>query len=153
VSELLNSGVPARRLPTFLEQADRLVAYSKQLHDLIQFRKDHGSTFTSVRDFSLRMVYSSIDLPEINQFIADWRAVTGERSVTEPARWNEIVQSYHAAQQAITDRIAEWRQEAQDRLAEIDTALEARVRDAGVPEEQVAEEAEKRGDAVPGGAR
>ena len=143
VSELLNSGVPARRLPTFLEQADRLVTYSKQLHDLIQFRKDHGSTFTSVRDFSLRMVYSSIDLPEINQFIADWRAVTGERSVTEPARWNEIVQSYHAAQQAITDRIAEWRQEAQDRLAEIDTALEARVRDAGVPEEQVAEEAEK----------
>ncbi|MFQ5342150.1 MAG: BREX system P-loop protein BrxC [Anaerolineae bacterium] len=142
VSELLNSGVPARRLPTFLEQADRLVAYSKQLQDLLQFRTDHGRTFTDVRDLFNQMVYAGVDLPEVDRFIDDWQTVTQERTVTEPARWNEIMQSYRAARQAITDQIAAWRQEAQGRLAEINTELETRVRDAGVPEEKVTEEAE-----------
>ena len=140
VSELLNSGVPARRLPSFLEQADRLVAYARQLQDLIQFRKDHGGRFTTVRDFFNQVIYAGISLPEVQQFIADWRAVADERSVTEPTRWNEVLQAHHAAQQAITDQIAQWRGEAQSRLAEIETEMEAHVRAAGVPEERVAEE-------------
>ena len=57
--------------------------------------------------------------------------------MTEKARWDELVAAYHAAQHALTSQIAGWLADARSRLAEIDTSLEKRVRDAGVPEEQV----------------
>jgi len=55
-------------------------------------------------------------LPELRRFITDWRAVTSERSITDLARWSELMQTYHAAQQAVTNQIAAWQQEGAQEL-------------------------------------
>ncbi|MCZ7570456.1 MAG: BREX system P-loop protein BrxC [Ardenticatenaceae bacterium] len=137
VSELRSMAAPQLRLPTFLEQADRLLHYHETLRELTAFKNEHGATYSKVRDFYNKMIYASVDLPEVRQFVNDFRVVSNERSVTTATRWNEIVQSYHAAQQAIDRQVARWRQEAANQLHQLDADLEARVRAAGVPEEVI----------------
>jgi hypothetical protein len=141
VEELQHMAVPHARLTRFREQAETLLGYMETLHELAAFQQQHGATFSSVRDFFNRMVNVEADIPAVRQFIQDWRSVTRERSITEAARWNELIQAYHAAQQAVTSQIATWQQDARQRLSELDTELEQQVRTAGVPEEQVASEA------------
>src|SRR5262249_3046045 len=94
VAELLNNGSAPARLPRFREQADTLLHFHDTLHHLLDFKRDHGAEFGNVREFFTGMVNAETGLPEVARFIADWRAVTNERSVTETARWNEILQAY-----------------------------------------------------------
>ena len=141
VAELLNNANPAVRLPRFREQADTLVSYMELLHTIGAFQHAHGTTYSALRDFFNQMVYTDSDLPAVRHFIDDWRTVASERTVTEPARWNELNQTYHAAQHAIAEQIALWKQDAHARLAIIEGTIEPNVRDAGVPEAQVATEA------------
>jgi hypothetical protein len=128
------------RLPRFHEQANTLVTYVTILQTITAFQRDHGADYTVMRDFFNQMVYADSDLREVRRFIDDWRTVAGERGVTDPARWNELTQAYRAAQKAIADQIAIWKQDATAKLAEIEAGLEQRVRSAGVPEEQMSTE-------------
>jgi hypothetical protein len=63
--------------------------------------------------------------------------VIRERSVTDPGRWNEVMQAYGAAQRAVTEQIARWQEEARRQLVGVEAGAEADVRAAGVPEEHV----------------
>jgi hypothetical protein len=92
------------------------------------------------------MVNASVDLADLRRFLEDWRAVNRERSVTDPGRWNEVMQAYQAAQCAVTEQIARWQEEARRQLAGVRVAVEADVRAVGVPDEHVAGEAAALGD-------
>jgi hypothetical protein len=56
--------------------------------------------------------------------------------MTESDRWNELLKTYHAAHQAVTNKIAAWQQEARKNFTEIQAQLKERVKAAGVPDEQ-----------------
>lgn len=140
VTELLNNANPVVRLPRFHEQADTLINYVTTLQTITAFQRDHGADYTAMRDLFNQMVYADSELPPVRHFIDDWRTVASERGVTDPARWNELTQAYRAAQKAIADQIATWKQDATAKLAEIEAGLEQRVRAAGVPEEQMSTE-------------
>jgi hypothetical protein len=140
VEELLNSGAVAVRLALFLEQADRLRGFVEQLRGLEAFQRAQGRRWLAVRDFYNRMVNAAVDLPALRRFLDDYRTVTRERTVTEPARWNEIVQAHAAAVQAVQEQIVRWQAEARQRLEGLEGKLEKAVRQAGAPEEQVAEQ-------------
>jgi hypothetical protein len=140
VEELLNSGAPAVRLALFLEQADRLRGFVEQLRGLEAFQREQGSRWLQVRDFYNRMVNAAVDLPALRRFLDDYRTVVRERTVAEPARWNEIVQAHQAATQAVREQIARWQAEAQQRLEGLEGKLETAVRQTGAPEDEVAEQ-------------
>ncbi len=137
VSELLNSATPSVRLTHFQEQWETLLHYTELLRELTAFQREHAAQFLTIRDFFSSMLNADASLPELRRFITDWRAVINERSITDPARWNELVQEYHAAQQAVTNQIAAWKQQAQKDFSDVQAALRERVRAAGVPDEQV----------------
>jgi hypothetical protein len=137
VSELLNSATPSVRLTHFQEQWETLLHYTQLLQQLTIFQREHGAEFLTARDFFSSMVNADVSLSELRRFITDWRAVTSERSITDPARWNELMQAYHAAQQAVTNQVAAWKQEARKDYSAMQAALRERVRAAGVPDEQV----------------
>src|SRR5260370_37151189 len=137
VTELPNSAAPSIRLPQFEERWETLLQYTQLLRDLVIFQREHGTAFLTVRDFFSSMVNAEIDLPELRRFISDWRALTNERSVTEADRWNELMKTYHTAQQAVTNQIATCQQAPRQQCIEIQTHLTERVLAAGVPDEQV----------------
>jgi hypothetical protein len=93
-----------------------------------------------VRDFFNSMVNTGTDLAEVKRFISDWRILTTQRTVTDPPRWDELVAAYHAAQHALNAQVATWIADARARMAEIDSGLDTRVREIGVPADKVAEE-------------
>jgi hypothetical protein len=140
VAELLNNASPAARLPRFREQSDTLLHFNEVLQSALDFRRAYGQQFIALNEFFTSMMYADISLDEVRQFISDWRAVTNERSVTEPKRWAEMVRSYQTAQQAMAQQVHTWRQLAHERLIEIEQSLEERIRAAGVPEEHVTAE-------------
>lgn len=140
VQELLNSGAAAVRLASFLEQADRLRGFIEQLRGLESFQREQGSRWLQVRDFYNRMVNASVDLPALRRFLDDYRTVVRERTVAEPARWNEIVQAQSAAEQAVKEQIVRWQADTRQRLEGLEDKLATAVRQAGAPEEQVAEQ-------------
>ena len=136
VSELLDSATPSVRLPHFQEQWETLLQYTQVLDNLTMFQREHGTEFLTVREFFSSMLNAEGDLPELRRFISDWRIVTNERSVTESDRWNELMKTYHAAQQAVTNQVAAWQQEARKNFTEIQAQLKERVKAAGVPPEK-----------------
>ena len=136
MSELLDSATPSVRLPHFQEQWETLLQYTQVLDNLTMFQREHGTEFLTVRDFFSSMLNAEGDLPELRRFISDWRAVTNERSVTESDRWNELMKTYHAAQQAVTNQVAAWQQEARKNFTEMQAHLKERVQSAGVPPEK-----------------
>lgn len=140
VQDLLNNAAASARLGGFLEQGDRLRVYGDTLASLVQFQREQGTLFSQVRDFYLRMVNASVELPALRRFLDDYHAATRDRTVTESTCWNQLAQTYHAAQQAVTEKVAEWQAEARQRLENLEPTLEAQVRAVGVPEDQVAEE-------------
>jgi hypothetical protein len=137
ISELLNNATPSARLTQFQEQWETLLHYTQLLQDLTMFQREHSAEFLTMLDFFRSMVNADAPLPELRRFISDWRTLTNERSITDPARWNELVQTYHAAQQAVTNQIAGWQQEARQNYTAMQNELKERVRAAGVPDEQV----------------
>ncbi|MCP4166383.1 MAG: BREX system P-loop protein BrxC [Chloroflexi bacterium] len=143
VHDILNTGAVSVRLATFMEQAERLRDYVDLLQALTQFKDEHGNQFSQMRNFYQSMVNVTADITPLRQFIQDYRTVLNERSLTQPERWNELVQAYHAAQQAVTDQIAQWQTQARQQVADLEPALEAQVLEAGVPNEAVAEETER----------
>ena len=136
VSELLDSAAPSVRLTRFQEQWETLFQYTQMLDTLTIFQRQHGAEFLTMRDFFSSMVNAEVNLPELRRFISDWRVVIDERSVTEANRWNELMKTYHAAQQAVTNQIAAWQQEARKSYKEMQAHLKEQVLDAGVPDEQ-----------------
>src|SRR4029079_6812132 len=110
VGELLNNASPAARLPRFREQSDTLMHFNEVLQSALDFRRDYGQEFIKLHEFFTSMMYADIGLDEVRRFIGDWRALTNERSVTEPKRWAEVVRSYQAAQQAMAQQVHTWRQ-------------------------------------------
>lgn len=141
VQELLNNAAASARLGGFLEQGDRLRAYGDTLASLVQFQRDQGVQFSQVRDFYLRMVNAGVELPALRQFLDDYHTVTRDRTVTALGCWNQVMQAHHAAQQAVTDKVAAWQTEARQRLEDLEPTLESQVRAAGVPAERVTDEA------------
>jgi len=141
VQELLNNAAASARLGGFLEQGDRLRLYGDTLASLVQFQREQGAQFSQVRDFYLGMVNAGVELPALRRFLDEYHTATRDRTVTQAACWNQVVQAYHAAQQAVIEKVGEWQAEAHQRLENLEPALEAQVRAAGVPDEQVAEEA------------
>ncbi len=136
VSELLDSAAPSVRLPQFHEQWETLQEYTQVLDNLTIFQRQHSAEFLTMRDFFSSMVNAEVDLPELRHFISDWRAVTDERSVTEADRWNELMKTYHAAQQAVTNQIAAWQQQSHKSYVEMQAHLKEQVLAAGVPIEK-----------------
>ncbi|MFO7634590.1 MAG: BREX system P-loop protein BrxC [Caldilinea sp.] len=141
VQELLNNGSTTGRLTAFGDQVERLGHFSASVTTLEHFRQAHGATFQAMRDFYNRMVNANAGLLAVNRFLSDYRAVIHEQTITEAPRWNELNHAYAAAQQAVDAQIAAWREEITARLAEVNANLEAEVRAANVPEEQVRDEA------------
>ena len=137
VSELLNSAAQSIRLPLFQERWETLLQFTQLIQDLTLFQREHGAEYTSIHDFFNSMVNAESDLPELRRFISDWRTLTSERSITETGRWNELLQTYRSAQQAVNAQIATWQQEAQKNLAGLQGSLKERVLSAGVPAEEV----------------
>jgi len=58
----------------------------------------------------------------------------------DPQRWNEVVRSSQATQQALASRAASWRQQAQETLTSVESGLRERLRTVGVPDEALDEE-------------
>jgi hypothetical protein len=140
VTELLNMGTPATRLPRFLEQADRVLEYVELLQSLKGFQREHGGAFPQMRDFFTSMVNAETGLAEVHTFISDWRTLTNERRVTDPQRWSELTQAYRWAQDAVTSQITGWKNEVQAELQKLEGEIEERASGAGVPEERLNDE-------------
>jgi hypothetical protein len=141
VQELLNNGSVTGRLTAFGDQAQHLRDFGTSLATLEHFRQAHGAAFQTVRDFFNGMVNANAGLPVVNRFLADYRTVIHEQTITEPARWNELNRTYLEAHRAVEEQIAAWRQRIADRLDEVDAELVWAVRNANVPDEQVDDEA------------
>ncbi|MDI9547715.1 MAG: hypothetical protein QM346_08935, partial [Chloroflexota bacterium] len=141
VQELLNIGAAERRLIAFRDQRDLLDRFAGLLQRLETFRNDHDTLFRRVRDFYTGMVNAGADLNEVRTFLRDYRTLEQQRTLTDPERWNELAQSYQAAQAAVTGQIEAWRSQVQGRLATLSAELEEAVRIADVPGEQVRDEA------------
>ncbi|HNS53037.1 MAG TPA: BREX system P-loop protein BrxC [Anaerolineae bacterium] len=140
VEELLNTAAASARLARFLEQGTRLCEYTGTLASLAGFQQEQGVLFVQVREFYLRMLDVPAQLPQLQQFLTAYRASAQDRSFTQAARWNEVVQAYRSATQAVTAKIAELRDQVlQQADAEV-AKLESQVRSAGVPEEHVISE-------------
>jgi hypothetical protein len=138
--EIAAISAPAQRLREFLDQTGALREYVTLLAALETFRSAHGVTFGTYRDFYNRMVNASLDLPELNAFIKNWRTVTGEATATVAARWQEIEASHALAEQALLRKAAAWREETERELAAAEAALPDDLREAGVPEDKIDEE-------------
>ena len=140
VEELLNTGAAPVRLRRFLEQATPLVDYTTLLRELREFQHAHGAQYSALRDFFNTVVNLDSDLSEVRRFLSDWRTLDSKRTVTEPARWDELVPVYHAAQQALTDQAHRWLGETRAQLETLDSSLAAKVQATGVPDEKLADE-------------
>ncbi|MBW7883550.1 MAG: BREX system P-loop protein BrxC [Caldilineaceae bacterium] len=141
VQELLNIGAAERRLMAFRDQSEVLPRFMQLLQQLEQFRSEQDTRFRTMRDFYHSMVNANAELAAVRTFLGDYRTLERERTLTEPDRWNELSQSYQAAQSAVTAEIEKLRSQAQAQLSALNTALEDAVRGVGVPEEEIRNEA------------
>jgi hypothetical protein len=141
VQELLNHGSGPGRLTTFRDQAETLYHFVESLAALERFRSEQSDRFRAVRDFFNSMVNANAELDAVRQFIRDYRTLEQERAMTRAERWSELYQTYRAAQTAVERQITAWRDQTTEHLAELNRELQAAVAAAGVPEEQVNDEA------------
>jgi hypothetical protein len=140
IEEMLNGAAPGVRLPLFEREWEKVAQYLDLLQYLTNFKSQHGPTYIRAREFFNSMVNVTTAPLEVTRFINDWRVVNRERTVTDAQRWSEILTTYHTAQQAITDQIAQWRQEIEQGLRDLQTKLRPQVQEAGVPDEKIDEE-------------
>lgn len=141
VTEMLNSPLPAQRLRLFQDEADRLRGFVAMIGRVDHFRQEQSARFVEVRDFYNSMVNAGVEIPALRRFLTDYRTLAHDRTITEDARWREIVQSFHAAQQAVSEQVTSWRSELNDRIQSLNSELESAVRNAGVPEAETRNEA------------
>jgi hypothetical protein len=131
--ELVDSNAANIRLPHFMREWEKVWEYVKLLRNLGRFRSEHGAEFVDVRGFFNNMV--NVDNPpeEVRTFVQSWRVLEKERTYTDSARWSELMQVYHTAQQALTDQIQRLQQDAQQALGDLEASLTKRVEEAGTP--------------------
>jgi hypothetical protein len=141
VQELLNTGAGPGRLLAFQNQGETLHRFTQSLAALELFRSEQSDRFQAVRDFFTSMVNAGADLAAVRTFVEDYRTLTRDRTLADAERWRELCHAHQAAQTAVDEQIAAWRVQASDHLARLNADLEAAVRTAGVPEEQVRDEA------------
>jgi len=141
IQELLNIGAAERRLIAYRDQSAILTRFIQLLAQLEHFRSEQEERFRTVRDFYQSMVNANADLMEVRNFLRDYRTLEQARTLTDPVRWNELCQTHQAAQSAVNSQIESWRSQAQAQLSALPTELEGAVRMAGVPDQQVPDEA------------
>jgi hypothetical protein len=109
------------------------------LEALLRFKSEQSTTYTNIRDFNQSLIHLDPDMlpEEVRIFIRDWETVTRERNVTEPSYWDGLIKAHQRARQAITNQIAQWRQEIIRELSDIEISLRERLLTAGVPTEQI----------------
>src|SRR5207245_1597867 len=105
------------------------------LRDLMQFKNEHRQTYIQVRDFYNSMINAETVPAEVSIFLEDWRMARQNRTMTDIKSWNGLLALYHAAQQAITDQVAQWQQEIRQGLADLETKLPEQLQRASVPAE------------------
>lgn len=139
VAELSENTTFATRLPLFASKWETLDQHNQLVQTLLRFKKEQGGAYVTVRDFFNSVKNLDPDnLPgEVRTFIDDWRTVTRERTVIDPASWNSVMKAYRNAQHALTNQIAQWRQDIEHELVGIEASLKERVQAAGVPDEYV----------------
>jgi len=138
--ELASTSAPVQRLRLFHERAETMQTYCTLLDTLETFRKTQGARFAELRDFYNRMLNVNLEIPALRAFLEGWRVLSREGTITEAPRWREVEASYHAAQRALAEQAAAWRQQTADGLAEVDTRLTEQLQRVGVPPEKLAEE-------------
>lgn len=141
LQELLNIGAAERRLMAFRDQQEALQRFLGLLAQMERFRDEQEGRFREVRDFYTSMTNANADLAEVRTFLQDYRTLEQSRRLTEADRWNELVRTHQTARRAVDRQIEAWRNQAQEQLSALPAALEEAVRNAGVPEEQVRDEA------------
>ncbi len=143
VVDLQSNTTPSSRLTLFASRWETLAQHVQLLETLLRFKSECGTTYTMIRDF--RQSSAPLDpdtIPEeLRIFLGDWETVTGERTITEPSSWGGLVKAYYSAQQAMTRQKAQWREEIEQKLLEVETSLRERLSAAGVPAEQIDAEA------------
>ncbi len=139
VAELRTTVSPSARLQLFASEWEALDQHIQLIEDLLRFKNEQGSMFIAIRTFYYTILDSQ-DLPsEASLFKDDWRTVTSARSVTSPAPWEGLVKAYRNAQQAMTNQVAQGRQEAECELTKVEEAFRERLLTAGVPDDRVDE--------------
>jgi hypothetical protein len=138
---LSSSTTPGVRLPHFLREIDTILDHIKLLENLTRFKNEYGHLYTQLRDFFNSMTNAESVPSEVRTFLNDWKVVVQNQEVTDPVRWNELLQAYHQAQQAIADQIARWQQDVLNGVSELEQTVPQQLTTAGVPAEHVAEEA------------
>lgn len=141
IDELLNTAATNIRLVRYRDVSNQILTLNNLVQDLAQFRQERSSEFGRVRDFFQQMVNAELSLEELRRFISDWRTLSNERSLTNPSRWNELLQSYRAAEAAISRYLESEREVVSEQLAQLENGLPARLKVVGVPPEDVGAEA------------
>jgi hypothetical protein len=143
--ELLDLSTPSARLARFGAESARLTIYSRTLDEVEQFRQEHGSQYREVSTFFNRVLNATGTPQDVTQFVGDWRTVRHERTVTDPARWSELLEAYHVAGRALTDGAQRLHGEIAGALDENERTLPERLTTAGVPDEERAERVDTMG--------
>ncbi len=142
VQDLLNTGAAALRLRAFQDQAETVRKLVAHVTTLDAFRAEQSTQFSQMRDFFTSMVNVVSDIPALRTFIDDYRVVSRDRTITQPARWQEMVTAFAAARQAVEEQITAARRELELRLQGLDGELAEAVQGAGVPAAETAEQVE-----------
>jgi hypothetical protein len=134
LTDILASHDPNTRLPYFLREWEKVLEMVKLVQELSRFKEAHGKNYVEVRDFYNRM-YNVEQPPEaVSVFLESWRTLTGDRTITEARRWDELMRVYQTAQQALTNHIQHLQQEAQEELLVLEQTLPQKVAEASIPE-------------------
>jgi hypothetical protein len=134
LADILASHDPNTRLPYFLREQEKVLEMVKLVQELSRFKEAHGKSYVEVRDFYNRM-YNVEQPPEaVNVFLESWRTLTGDRTITEAKRWDELMRTYQMAQQALTNHIQSLQQEAREELLALEQTLPQKVTEASIPE-------------------
>jgi hypothetical protein len=137
VADILATQDPNSRLPYFLREQENVLEMVKLVKELASFKASQGKSYVEARDFYNRMVNVEQPPEAVSAFLASWRTLTNDRTITEEKRWNELLKVYHAAQQGLTNHIQSLQQEAQKELAELEASLHQKVVEAGIPETEM----------------
>jgi len=148
VDELLANPTAAIRLRHFAERFGDLQTLIELLDRLETFQAQSGSAFMQVRDYFHQMVNANLPVPALQTFLIDWNTLATQRMFDDPRRWSELVQSYQQAQMAVQSQIERWTVEAHQHAQSLHDRVDAMVREAGVPDEEVPSRAARLRDKV-----
>ena len=141
IQELLNATTPQARLPRFGEQAETLKQLLRSLEQVEHFRMHHEQEYGNLREFRTQHLHDDGGIAEVRRFVADWQTLVSARTLTDPQRWSELVDSYRAAHQAQQQSAIQWRDEVRASEARFAREIDAQLRSVGVPDTAIVAEA------------